>query len=36
VTQIIAVLNAIQGSDAWDNAAACQWWEVNAARIQAL
>jgi serine/threonine protein kinase len=36
VTQIIAVLNAIQGSDAWDNAAARQWWEVNAARIQAL
>ncbi len=36
VSRIVAALDAIEGIMAWDQAAARQWWQKNAARIQAL
>ncbi len=36
VSRIIAALNAIEGLTEWDQAAARQWWQDNAARIRAL
>ncbi len=36
VSRIIAILDAIEGLAAWDQAAARQWWQDNDERIQAL
>ena len=36
VGKIVAALDAVEGLEAWDQAAARRWWEENAGRIQAL
>ena len=36
VGKIVAALDAVEGLDAWDQAAARRWWEENAGRIQGL